>query len=186
MARRKRTRTRSRRRRRIGAMALNPNSAIVQYGSIALGYLLLAKPIASAVDKALVNETDPDKVKNAKKMIYGGMALGGAYFSFMDKGKKSMLKTVAGGMAIGAGLKNGLTAFGIGRITGYGMVPSIGNYGKVPAIGNGIGSYKTPGSLNGYATPGTLNNVMGKVKDGGNSSGDGSGILNDNGNCLMG
>lgn len=177
------------RRRRIGAMALNASSPIVQWGSIGLGYLLMAKPIANMVDKAFANETDPTKVTNGKKMVYGGMTLGGAYFGFMKGGKKSTVVTLLSGIAIGAGLKNGLAAFGIGRVGGYGNVPVLGGYGNVPVLGNKRpGGYIPQGTLaGGYSVQSTLNgqNVMGSV-DRGNGNGSGSGLIKDGGSSLMG
>jgi hypothetical protein len=181
---------------RVGAMALNPSSPLVQWGSIGLGYLVFAKPIASAVDKALVSETDPDKLANKKKMIYGGMTLGGAYFQFMDKGKKSIVKTVLSGVAIGAGLKNGLSAFGIGQIGGYGAVKVLNGYGEVRTLnGRKMNGYITPGQVGGYVAPGQVgkaSNVMGQVRksnsnlEDGTDSGSGSGLVKDYGSSLVG
>lgn len=187
MAKRKKHVTR-RRRRRIGAMALNPNSAIVKYAPIVLGYLVAAAPIKTAVDKALVNTTDATKKANAQKMIYGGMTLGGAYLAFMDKGKKTVMKSVLSGVLIGAGLKNAMTSFGIG---GYGNVSVLSGYGNLPTLGAGhksrlLNGYQPQGTLNGYQPQGTLsgqNSVMGGT---GSGSGSGSDLIKEGGSNLMG
>jgi hypothetical protein len=180
----KRKKGHHRRRRRIGAMSMNVNSPIVKYAPIVLGYLVAAAPIKTAVDKALVNVTDPTKKLNDQKMIYGGMTLGGAYMMFMDKGKKSVMKSVISGVLIGAGLKNAMTSFGIAGIGGYGQVKVLSGYGQVPAIGDRMRGYVPQGTLNGYAPQGTLNgaNVMGAV---GSGSANGSGLSN-GGSSLMG
>jgi len=193
MARKKSKKKTTRRRRRIGAMALNPSSTMMKVAAIALGYLVAATPIKTAVDKALVNVTDLEKKKSYEKMIYGGMTLGGAYFNFMDKSRASMIKTILAGLATGAGLKNSLTAFGIGRIGGYGQVPALGGYGQVPALGNrkGLTGYAPQSTLNGYSPQSTLSgrNVMGNTKTyAGASAGNGNGsdLVKDGGSSLMG
>jgi hypothetical protein len=134
----------TRRRRRIGATAaLNPSSPLVQYGSIALGFFMGPK-INEAIDKAVGTNID-------SKIIAGGQIGLGALLSF-KKGKKNLLTTVAGGVLLGAGAKRGLTAFGLGRVGGYQMVPAVGGYQSVPAIGaRRVGGYVPgPGGINGY------------------------------------
>jgi hypothetical protein len=144
-SRRRKAKGTTRRRRRIGATAsmLNPSSKLVQYGSIALGYIMgdkindqLAKIIPASVDA---------------KLVAAGQAGLGAMLAF-SKGKKSLLKTVGGGVLLGAGIKQGMAAFGMGSMGGYRSVPVLGGYNRVPVIGaSRVGSYNTnPNGLNGY------------------------------------
>lgn len=148
MAKRKKAKKVSRRRRSVGAVALNPSSPLVQYGSIALGFLLGTK-IDTMVSKVIPANVDAKIVAAAEAGL-------GAMLSF-SKGKKSLLKTAGGGILLGAGIKKGLTAFGIGTIGGYQSVNVVNGYGQVPAVGGAgvkrIGGYM-PGAtgLNGYPT----------------------------------
>lgn len=122
--------------RRVGALALNPSSEIVMYGSIAAGFLF-ATPINSGIDKLVGTSVDP-------KLIAGGqVGLGGAYM-FLKKGKKNLALTLASGIMIGAGAKRGLAAFGLGSIGGYQSVPAINGYQSVPAV-NGAASRRIAG-----------------------------------------
>lgn len=135
----------TRRRRRIGATAaLNPSGPLVQYGSIALGFFLGAK-VNEAIDKVI----PPDKLDS--KIVAGAQIGLGAMLSF-KKGKKTLPTTLLGGIMLGAGAKRGLTAFGLGRVSGYQMVPAVGGYQSVPAIGTRrVGGYVPgPGGINGY------------------------------------
>lgn len=128
-SRRKKTTTKktSRRRRRVGALALNPSSTMVQVAAVAAGYLL-AGTVNPMLDKVVPTNVD------AKLVAAGQVGLGAALV--MGK-KKSLVKTLAGGVLAGAGLKRALTAFGIGRIGNYQSVPAINGYQNVPAIGAG-------------------------------------------------
>lgn len=189
MAKKKKTKT-TKRRHKVGALALSASSPLVKYGTIGLGFLMAAGPLATAVDKALVKVTDPEKQKMYKKLIYGGITAGGAYMMFMDKSKKSVIKTALSGVAIGAGLKNALSSFGIGAIGGYGNVPAINGYGQVPAIGYGKGrmnGYQPQGTLTGYGPQGTLAgpNVMGSFASRTNTGGSGNDLMNDGGSSSL-
>lgn len=139
-AKKKKNKPATRRRRRISGLALNPTSEIVQYGSIAAGYLLGDK-INGMIDKV----ADPTKV-DAKLVAGGQVGLGAAYM-FLKKGKKNIVLTVASGLMIGAGAKRGLKAFGIGNlaINGYQSVPSVSGYQSVPSVG---GRRKQVGAYN--------------------------------------
>jgi len=168
MAKKKKKTTTRRRRRGMGAVALNPTSPMVQIGSAVLGFLV-SKPVNGIIDK-VTGTLDPKIVAGAQ------VGLGAAYI--FTKGKKNLLLVVGSGVLAGAGLKRAMTAFGIGRIGGYGMTPVLNGYGQVPAIGQGrTNGYKVPGIVNGYIAPGTINNVMGSTR--------GSGLTND-GSDLMG
>lgn len=146
----RRKQSHSRRRRRVGAMAMSATSPIVKFGSIAAGFLLGGK-INEAIDKVVPTNVD-------SKLVGAGQAGLGYFLALRRGGKKSLVTTVAGGLMLGSGAKRLLTAFGIGSIGGYQMVPAISGYGDVPTVGAGrrrvgMGSYM-PGAhgLNGYAT----------------------------------
>lgn len=146
---RKRSHSRSRRRkssrrrhRRVGAIALNPSSSLVRYGSIAAGYFL-SDAVNSLIDKTTGGKID-------SRIVAGGELILGAMLVF-GKGRKGLLKTVAGGVLLGAGAKKGLKALNV--ISGYGAVPVIGNYGNVPVISG----YNAPGTLAGYSPNASLN-----------------------------
>lgn len=128
------------RRRRIGSMGkLNPASPIVTYGSIAAGFVMGTK-IDTMLAKVIPAGVDP-KIVGVGEIGIGALLV-------YSKGKKTMLKTVAGGVLLGAGIKKTMTAFGIGNIGGYQMVPAVSGYSKVPAV-----SGYTPGQgMNGYTT----------------------------------
>lgn len=149
--RRKPAKRKTSRRRRVGALALNPGSQLVQLGSVAIGYLM-ATSINGAIDKVVPTNVD------AKLVAAGQVGLGAALV--MGK-KKSMIKTVAGGVMAGAGLKRALGAFGIG---GFRSVPAVGNFRSVPAIGarrmNGY-TPTTGANLAGYTPSSAFANRMG-------------------------
>lgn len=168
MAKRKKSRKTSRR-RRVGAMSFNANSPLVKFGSIAVGFLASDK-INAMIDKVTGGKLDP-------KLVALLQAGGGAYYSFMHKGKKNLPLAVVSGVLTGAGAKRAMSSFGIGKLlAGYGDVPVIGKrvagYQEVPVIGNG-------GYVTGYDTAKVP--VMAGV-----SAGDsGSGITNSGGGGYM-
>jgi hypothetical protein len=139
----------TRRRRRIGA-AMTASNPIVKYGPIALGFLLGNK-INEQIDKVAGDKIDSKILAAAQ----GGI---GALLVF--KGKPSMVKSIAGGILLGSGVKRAMSAFGMGNIGGYGAVPVIGGYGAVPVIGSrtprrvGVGSYRpAAGQIGAYDVP---------------------------------
>lgn len=158
-----------RKRRRIGA-ALNPRSMIVRLGSLGVGYFLTADPINTQIDKI-------NKGKMSEKVVGGGtMGIGAALMLYKNPG---LIRTVAGGIVAGAGLKRELVAFGVvtpkaiapavtgyRRMNGYGSVPVVGGYGSVPVVGG----YTPAGTLGGYNPSGTLG-VVGGVGGGIGGSG---------------
>ena len=165
-------RSKARGRRRVGAAKLNANNPIVKFGSIALGFFLSEK-INAPIVKAVGTKLDG-------KIIGAAEAGAGAWLTF-GKGKKTMLKTVAGGVLLGAGVKKAMTEFGIGGFGGYGRVPVVaGAYGRVPVLAG----YTPNNTLNGYNTNATLNGkakVMAGVTPGsgsGHSSNPGSNMMN--------
>lgn len=133
MARRRKKRGTTRR-RRIGAMALSPSSPITQIGSLALGYFLAADPINAQIDKMAKGSaaTVPD---GTNKIIAAVETLGGGYL-LMSKKKRSLIKTVAGGVIAGAGLKRALKAFNV--ISGFQSVPVVGRPGAMVRRMNGF------------------------------------------------
>jgi hypothetical protein len=139
---RKKATKKTSRRRRIGAAALNLNSPLVKFGSIAVGYLM-AGTINTMLDKVVPTTID-------QKLVAGGSVGLGALLAF--KKQKSMITTVGGGILIGAGIKRAVSAFGVAGIGGYQAVPVVGRIGKyqdVPAIGN----FKTQAvAMAGYKT----------------------------------
>jgi hypothetical protein len=147
MAKKSRKTKRSRGRRRIGA-ALNPASPLIKLAAVAGGYLL-ADSINPMIDKVTAG-------KVSDKLVAGGQTGLGALL-LLGKGRSNLIKTVAGGIAAGSGLKRGLKAFGVIKppvvttptttVTGYGQVPVIGGYKQVPVIG----SYNAPGMVGAYA-----------------------------------
>ena len=169
------------RRRRVGAMALNPSSTTMKLITAAAGFLM-ATPVNAAIDKVTGTSID-------QKLVAGGQVGLGAWY-LMGKGKKNMLLTIASGVVAGAGLKRGMKAFGIGRLGGYGRVPTIGGnqrlmgYGQVDVL-NG---FSVPGTLNGYETPGIVGRNMNKRRIMGSFGDDasGSGLLHDHGTSMMG
>jgi hypothetical protein len=179
MARRKRThKTKHRRRHRIGAMALSASSPIVMYGSIALGYVL-----GNTVNGLLNNlvpaaiATDPTKAVSTGKILAAGQTGLGAALVFM-KGRKTTVKTIAGGILLGSGLKRAMTVFKSGATTmgGYGDVPVLGAYRTNGQLGyRKVAGYGDVPVIGSYATPGALN---GKVMGSMHPSGSGSGLMN--------
>jgi hypothetical protein len=145
MARRKKHYKHHSRRRRhhsVGAMKLNPKNPIVQIGAMAAGYFL-ADTINGPID-SMVGTKIPEKVVGIAELGIGSL--------LVYSNKKTALKTIAGGVLAGAGLKKSLKSFGV--ISGYGSVPVIGRrmvagYGSVPVIGE-IGYNPGAQQLNGY------------------------------------
>jgi hypothetical protein len=136
MAKKKSSKRKPVRRRRIGSMAMNANSPLVTYGSIAAGFVLGAK-IDTMLTKVVPAGVDPK--------IVAGAEIGIGALLVYSKGKKTMLKTVTGGILLGAGIKKATTAFGI---AGYNMVPAVAGYNKVPAVSG----YNPNSGMNGYTT----------------------------------
>jgi len=137
------------RRRRIGALALSANSPIVKFGAVAVGYLM-SDQINAQIDKVTGGKVD-DKIVAGAQLVAG-------LFLFTGKGKKSVLKTVAGGILTGAGTKKALQSFGI--LSGFADVPVISGYEvpqPVPSL-NGITDVPV---ISGYNVP--QPQVMGSV-----------------------
>lgn len=129
---RKTAKRKTSRRRRVGAVALNANSPLVKYGSIAAGFIM-ANMINAPLDKVIPTNID-------SKLVAAGQLGLGAALAF--KKKQTALTTIAGGVLMGAGLKRAMGAFGIG---------SIGSYQNVPVVGR-VGSYQNMPVIAGYQT----------------------------------
>lgn len=174
MARKRKSRKTHHRRRKVGAMALNASSPMVKYGTILLGYLL-AKPLNTAIDGII-----PASLKSqtgSPKIVAAGEAGIGALLVF-SKGKKSLIKSIAGGVFLGAGLKRFMDSMATGAattITGYGAVNVVSGYGAVDVISGKrkLGGYTPNAALNGYTPNAMLNGtkpvhqtIMGNVREG--------------------
>lgn len=141
------------RRRRVGA-ALNPSSPIVKIGAVAAGYFLGDK-INEQIDKVTKSKVDT-KIVGAGQVGIGALLL-------LSKGRAGLIKSVAGGLSAGSGLKRLMAAFGTpattvpaAAVTGYARVPVLGSvynsrlggYQNVPVLG-GVGGYNAGGTLAG-------------------------------------
>lgn len=200
MAKKKRSKGR---RRRVGGSMLNPSSPVVKIAATAAGYLL-GDTINDAVDKGLASvikttSTDAAEIKKtadtldtAKTVVMVAEAGAGAYLLF-GPGKSSMVKSIAGGVLLGAGAKRGMKKYGV--IKGYQSMPVVGGrrrvngYQDTPVIGRatpGMGPGQLQGApdqlqgfipqgsgVNGYNSQGS--GVMGALYMDA-SNGDGSGI----------
>lgn len=162
MATKKRERTHHRR-ARVGAMSLNPKNPLILIASVGLGFMGADK-IYSAIDEAIPTKTTPATattpavVSNAisDTVLGGGFAAAGGLLAL--KGRRTLPKTIAGGVMIGAGLKWALKDQGVltGGMYGYQSVPVIGRrlggYQSVPVVGK-IGRLGgVPNILNGHTT----------------------------------
>jgi hypothetical protein len=109
--------------------------------------------------------------------IVAGAEAGLGFLLAMRKGKKTLPLVILGGYLLGAGVKKGMAAFGIGGLGPYGEVPvvaGLGPYGLVPVIGKRrLAGYNPSGTLGGYNPSGSINKVMGAM--GTVSTGNGSG-----------
>jgi hypothetical protein len=169
-AKRKKKGTHKRRHHRMGGLSLKMTATnpIVKYGSIVAGYLLADK-INPQIDTLTGGKVDT-------KIVAAGEAGIGAFLTF-GPGKKSVVKTAAGGFLLGLGIKRGMTAFGIGNaLGGYGQIPVIGGYGQIPVIGNvrRMGAYAPNSSIGVYSPNGSLGSQM-NVMNGIGSANDGNG-----------
>lgn len=142
MAKKKSSKRKPVRRRRIGATGkLNPASPMV-FGAAAIAGFAFADKINAQLDKVIPANIDGK--------IVGAAEIGIGTLLFM-RGKKTMVKTVVGGVLAGAGAKKAMQSFGIG---GFDSVPVVSGYNKVPVV-SGTGSvagYIPNAGLNGYTT----------------------------------
>lgn len=153
------------RRRKVGAMAMSAKSPLMTIAPIVAGYFLADK-INTPIDTAVGGKVD------SKIVAAGEIGIG---YLLAFKGKKSMPKSIAGGILIGAGLKRALKDFGV--VTGFYSVPvlsgrQVKGFHNVPVIG--APGYAVPArpAMNGYKVP-----AAAKVMSGcGDGNGSGSGI----------
>jgi len=162
--------------RKVGALSFAPGGMLVKVAAIAAGYLILADPINKELDKLFKKSPDTPPAPPATTagfmdnidIVGVGEAGIGALLLFM--GRPSMLKTIAGGVLLGAGVKKLTDKSAVG---GYQSVPVIGSrrrvagYQSVPVIGNTPAQLAgTPAQLQGYRVNGYKPNgsgVMGRV-----------------------
>jgi len=166
--------------RRVGSSKMNPNSNTVKLIAVGAGYLL-GDTVNSLLDKiipaSISAPATPPATTGAfdvKKYIVPGAQIGIGGLLLL-KGRPTMIKTLAGGLLAGSGLKRLLVA--TGTVNGYQSVPVIGarrnrmaGYQSVPVVG-GIPSQLAgqPGQLqggfrvNGYVPTGSNKPVLGSV-----------------------
>lgn len=166
MATKKKTKNR-RKTRRVGGIGLKPDSMITKVLAVAAGYFLLADPINDQLDKLIPKKTpdpDPAPATTVSGMLDNvdlvGVGETGVGAALLFMGKSSLLKTLAGGILVGAGVKRLTSAdkaikgyqstpvigYAKKRLAGYQSTPVIG---KVPAQLQGL-----PGQLQGYRVNG--------------------------------
>lgn len=161
MAKKKHSKKGRRGRRRIGAARLNAGSPLVKVAAVAAGYFLGDK-INPLIDKVTAGKVS-DKIVGVGQTGLGGLLL--------MKGRASLIKTAAGGVLAGSGLKRALRAFGVLQpalpppvstttVTGYGKVPVISGYGQVPVIGG----YSPNQALGAYMVPGRVGRSVGSTQ----------------------
>lgn len=121
MAKKAKNKKKSTRRRRVSGVALSAKSPIVQFGSIAAGYLFLGDKINTALAN-VTGSIDPKII--AAVEVVGGFLL--------KKKMKGTIGQVAGGVLIGAGAKKALQEFGV--ISG---LPTVGGYSDLRTV-NGL------------------------------------------------
>lgn len=159
---RRRTHRKSHRRRRVGAM--NPDSTVMKVAALAGGYLF-GDQINSAID-SIVSKVSPAPAAAATGalpagttgtlVLAGEIGLGGM---LLLKGRRTLPKTIAGGLLAGAGIKRALKQFGM--ISGYQSVPvlagaGIRGYQNVPVLGGIPAQLQgVPAQLQGYGTRGS-------------------------------
>jgi len=150
-----------RRRRSVGALSMSASSPLMKYGPIALGFFLAAK-INAPLDKMIGDKVDG-------KIVAGGQ-VGLGYMLALGPGKKSLIKSVAGGLLLGSGAKRAMTEFGIGGIgSAYGNTPVVaGAYGNTPVLAGRrrLNGYSPNRAMNGYTPNSALNGNGGRVMAG--------------------
>lgn len=146
-------------RRSMGALDLKPGNPLVQLAAVGIGYFMAADPVNEFIDKQLSKKeasgaTTPPTAQT-KKIV--AVATTGAGAALVLMGKKTMVKTLGGGVLAGVGLKRALKEFNI--ISGYQNVPVLAGYQNVPVLaGAGINSAGPGYAVNGapgYAVNGS-------------------------------
>jgi len=182
MAKKKSHKKKHHRRRHVGALALSPSSPLVMLGSVAIGYFA-GTGINSAINM-LIPASMKTQQYTGKAVAAGQVGLGALLV--LSKGKKTLVKTIAGGLLAGAGVKRAMIVFAPGTtdtLGGYGQVPVLGayttngqlgrrvnGYGQVPVVGQ-LGAYNPPSSLTGASK------VMGNCSNSGYGSSYGSAYM---------
>jgi hypothetical protein len=186
-----------RRSRRVGALRLGGSDTVIKLAAVVGGFLLGDK-INEQIDKILPKTTDPLPVPTkAGKTIamVGEIGVGGFLLLSKMRGNLGIAAKVAGGVALGAGIKRAAAVMGI--LSGYQSVPVIGRhrmagYQNNPVLGSIPGQLagRTPPQLSGYRPAGSgvgayVNQGTGVMGSIGNCDG-GSGISSNAGSGYMG
>jgi hypothetical protein len=193
----KRKHQKRRRSRRVGALNLGGSDTVIKLAAVVGGFLLGNK-INDQIDKNLPKTTDPvpvpTKAGKTAAMI-GEVGIGGYLLLSRFRGNLGLAAKVAGGVALGAGIKRAAAVLGI--MTGYQSVPVIGRhrmagYQGTPVIGAVPGQLagRTPPQLSGYRPAGSgvgayVNQGTGVMGSIGNCDG-GSGVSHNAGSGYMG
>lgn len=129
--------------KRVGAATLNPGNPIVMLAAVGVGYYFSDKlfvPLRNMLPMktTAATTTAPATIAPIVSGTVLGAGMTGVGALLMLKGKKTMVKTVAGGVLAGVGLKGILKDQGV--VTGFQSVPAIGRRGvngfqSVPAVG---------------------------------------------------
>lgn len=172
----------AKRSKRMGRSSMmNPSSPVLKIAAVAAGYFLGEKIIAPLEKLIPLKNTPASGTTPAtvapiipEKVIHGAEAGLGALL--LMKGKSTMVKTIAGGLLAGRGLKGLMTDFNI--MTGFQSVPVLGKavrgyqitpvLGAVPAslqgtTNNGYRVNGLPPQLSGYVPNGSGVGVMGSL-----------------------
>lgn len=164
--------------RRVGA--LSPGSMVTKLAAVAAGYFLVAKPLNDALEDVFKKKDEKPPATTSgfgDNMDVQGVVTAGAGAALLFLGgKSSMIKTIAGGVLLGAGVKKLMDSGKDDKkegVTGYQSVPVIGNrrrmagYQQTPVIGAVPGQLQgVPAQLQGYRVNGYQPNgsgVMGAV-----------------------
>jgi hypothetical protein len=146
---------------------MKAGSPLLMVGSAAVGFLA-----GTQVNQA-INMLIPATMKtqaNTGKAV-AAVQVGVGAFLILSKGKKSMLKTIAGGLLAGAGLKRATIVFKAGTtdtLGGYGDVPVIGAYAPNGQLGRRVHGYGDVPVIGAYAPNSSLtgSKVMGSFDNG--------------------
>jgi hypothetical protein len=154
------------RRKRVGAASMNPKNPLILLASVGVGYYFSDQIFGKAMTMVPIKTTAATATTAASVSPYvsatilgGGFVGAGALLAL--KGRRTLPKTIAGGVLAGAGLKGVLKDQGV--ISGFASVPVVGSMGRKRVAGyqsvNVLG--KVPSALNGYVTSRTA--AMGMV-----------------------
>lgn len=193
----KRKHQKRRRSRRVGALRLGGSDTVIKLAAVVGGFLV-GKEINEQINKILPKTTDPIPVPTkagTTMAMVGEIGIGGFLLLSKFPGTVGLVAKVAGGVALGAGIRRAAAVMGI--MSGYQSVPVIGRhrmagYQNTPVIGSVPAqlSGRTPPQLSGYRPAGSgvgsyVNQGTGVMGSIGNADG-GSGISHNTGSGYMG